>query len=177
MKKWMILIVCLLVLTGCNNSKYFKPTGDYFDMSGYHLDSQHFYNVEYSDVITMIQDKRTFIVYFGYESCPWCNDLVEVLDLVCSDLETDIYYVDVKSETSIDNKDGLNYFIDYSGQKNQEGENILFFPTVMFIKEGQLVNSHIGTVSGHNATVEHMNEKQKTRCMYLLSRKFNEVIR
>lgn len=46
----------------------------------------------------MINNKETFIVYFGFAECPWCRSVIPTLIDVASDLEVDkIYYVDIKN--------------------------------------------------------------------------------
>lgn len=49
------------------------------------------------DIIKMINDKKTFAVYFGFSDCPWCRSVVPTLSEVATDLGIkEIYYVDVK---------------------------------------------------------------------------------
>ncbi len=52
---------------------------------------------EASDIVTMIQNEETFLVYFGFPSCPWCRSILPTLIDVSKDYKVDtIYYVDVK---------------------------------------------------------------------------------
>lgn len=49
------------------------------------------------ELVKMIEDKKTFAVYFGFNTCPWCRSVVT--SLIDSALEKDVkkvYYVDVK---------------------------------------------------------------------------------
>lgn len=49
-----------------------------------------------SDIVKKINDKDTFIVYFGFSSCPWCRSIIPTLVDVLEDNKVDkIYYVDV----------------------------------------------------------------------------------
>ena len=51
---------------------------------------------EASDIVKMINDKESFIVYFGFSKCPWCRSIIESLIQVAKDNDVDtIYYVDV----------------------------------------------------------------------------------
>lgn len=51
-----------------------------------------------SDIVKMMEDKQTFIVYFGFSDCPWCRSVIPTLFEVAKDKKIDkIYYVDVKS--------------------------------------------------------------------------------
>ena len=50
-----------------------------------------------SDIVKLIEDKETFIVYFGFPTCPWCRSVLPSLISVAKDYNVDkIYYVNVK---------------------------------------------------------------------------------
>ena len=50
-----------------------------------------------SDIVNMVQNKESFVVYFGFSSCPWCRSVLPNLIKASNDLGIDkIYYVDVK---------------------------------------------------------------------------------
>lgn len=48
------------------------------------------------EVLKMMEDKKSFVVYFGFDSCPWCRSVVENVSKISKELDEDIYYVDVK---------------------------------------------------------------------------------
>ena len=51
-----------------------------------------------SDIISKIDNKETFLVYFGYDTCPWCRLVIEELMNTASTYNINtIYYVDVKN--------------------------------------------------------------------------------
>ena len=48
------------------------------------------------EVAQMIDDKETFVVYFGYNSCPWCRSVISTFIETAKELNIDkVYYVDV----------------------------------------------------------------------------------
>ncbi len=48
------------------------------------------------ELVKMIEDKKSFVVYFGFAACPWCRSVLPTLFKVSNDLGLDkIYYVDV----------------------------------------------------------------------------------
>lgn len=56
-----------------------------------------FVKVEASEIVKMMDDKKTFVVYFGFASCPWCRSVLN--ELINASKEKNIntiYYVDVK---------------------------------------------------------------------------------
>lgn len=49
------------------------------------------------EIVTMIENKETFVVYFGFPDCPWCRSVLPTLFEVSKDLNlSKIYYVNVK---------------------------------------------------------------------------------
>ena len=50
------------------------------------------------EIVDMINNKESFIVYFGFPSCPWCRSVLPTLLDVCNDLNIDkLYYVNVEN--------------------------------------------------------------------------------
>jgi len=50
------------------------------------------------DIVDMMDNKKTFIVYFGFNDCPWCRSVIENLISVAKEKNIDtIYYVDIKN--------------------------------------------------------------------------------
>ena len=61
-----------------------------------------------SKIVEMVNNKETFVVYFGFAACPWCRSVINNLIDAAKDLEIDtIYYVDVLKirDTIIVNED------------------------------------------------------------------------
>ena len=57
------------------------------------------------ELAEMIENKETFIVYFGFKTCPWCRSIISTLDKIAHDKNvTKIYYVDI-----LDIRDTLTY--------------------------------------------------------------------
>ena len=60
------------------------------------------------DVIEKINNKETFVIYFGFSKCPYCRTILPTLIEVSEYLEVDkIYYVDISNirDTIIINDD------------------------------------------------------------------------
>mgnify|MGYP002853841427 FL=1 len=48
------------------------------------------------EIVTMMENKESFVVYFGFAKCPWCRSMIEQLIRSASDNNVKtIYYVDV----------------------------------------------------------------------------------
>ena len=64
---------------------------------------------EAGDIVKAMDNKETFIVYFGFPSCPWCRSVLPTLVSVAKDYSVDkIYYVNIKDirDTKELDKDG-----------------------------------------------------------------------
>lgn len=49
------------------------------------------------EVVEMINNKETFLIYFGFEDCPWCRSILPNLIKAANDLKLNkIYYVNIK---------------------------------------------------------------------------------
>lgn len=49
-----------------------------------------------TDIISMIERKESFVVYFGFKSCPWCRSVIpSLISAAKENGVTKIYYVDV----------------------------------------------------------------------------------
>lgn len=118
---------------------------------------------EIEDVIT----NKTGVIYFGFPECPWCRNAVPVLIDAANEVGVDkIYYfnaLEIRDIKSLDDdgnivveKEGTEEYkklvqllYDYLGE--YEGLNDptikrLYFPTVLFVKDGNIIGSHMGTV-------------------------------
>ena len=54
--------------------------------------------VKASDIVSKIDNKESFVVYFGFDTCPWCRLIIEtLLDRAKAHSINTIYYVDIKN--------------------------------------------------------------------------------
>ena len=183
MKKVIVLLVVLITLCGCEKKiEYDYPDSAIADMSGYEQleETEQFYQLTIEEFISLIDSKKTVIVYFGYETCPWCNDLLPVLNEVSLEKELPIYYIDFMSEENKDNIDGLEKIKSLCGsllEEDEEGQLKLYFPTIFYVREGQIIYLHEGTVSGHDASKSALTEKQRARLKYNLEKEFDNLFK
>lgn len=64
------------------------------------------------EVLNLIDKKKSFVLYFGFDTCPWCRSVVPTLASVSKKLNQEVYYIDVKDirdnfELDDDNKPKL----------------------------------------------------------------------
>lgn len=124
---------------------------------------------------TDIIKNKTGVIYFGANWCPWCRNAVEVLFDSANQNELDtIYYVDMDLLRNIwevkngkliktqNEQEGYyellealdeilgedNYILtDQEGQKYDTGEKRIYMPLVIAVKNGNIVENNVGTVS------------------------------
>ncbi len=102
-----ILLFSIFTLTACNNdaSKFKK---DYESMNGkVNASGKEHRTVTISkknpfiystdeEIVSMIENKETFYVYFGSTLCPWCRSVIEkAIEIANEKGVSKIYYVDI----------------------------------------------------------------------------------
>ena len=109
----LLIVVLLVSITGCtisddiNDSDKFKK--EYESENGKKSksgkeyrklsipDDNPFVYITAEELSKKIEKKETFIVYFGFSTCPWCRSVIEEMIKCAKDSDVDkIYYVDIK---------------------------------------------------------------------------------
>lgn len=150
----------------------------------------------YSDVFKLL-DNGTGIVYFGFKECPWCRNLIPNLLEAANIAGIDrIYYLNNKEDRDLkildDNgnivtkKEGTEDYYkliellsdDLGSYAGLNDENIkrLYYPTVLFVKDGKVVDIHIGTVDSHTDSKVSLTDEQKEELVNTLVEKLNKTI-
>ena len=136
------------------------------------------------DIINRINNKETFVIYFGFNTCPWCRSVLPTLMEVSEYLEVDkIYYVDISDirDTMIINDDNelettkegtkeynqlLELFdsvLEEYTLEDKEGNTIstdrkrIYAPSVVTVVEGEV----IGLETGLNDDIDITKELTK----------------
>ena len=68
------------------------------------------------EIVEKTKNKETFIVFFGFSTCPWCRSMVENLVNLSIENDIEVYYVDV-----LDIRDTIEY-IDGEVKTTKEGD-------------------------------------------------------
>lgn len=119
------------------------------DMSEYELyvDSEDYVYVKANakDMVRKMDNKDTFVIYFGFAKCPWCRDLMPILNEASKRmLQKEVLYVNTrenpewKSNLDIDDYD---LFVEKADEYLDYDENNikhLYTPMVFFIKNGEI---------------------------------------
>lgn len=106
MKK-ILMALTLLLLVGCS------------------LKMTTYTTIKYSDLIKKMDNKETFIIYFGSSNCSHCKAFKPVLEKVITDYQVKVYYLNI---------------VDFDEDRLEELTSKTNFPqttpTILFIKDG-----------------------------------------
>ena len=109
----LIILMIISITTGCTISSEIKDSDkfkeEYESENGKQSKSGKEYRkvsipednpFEYitaEELLKKIDNKETFIAYFGFSTCPWCRSVIEEMIKCAKDSDVDkIYYVDIK---------------------------------------------------------------------------------
>ncbi len=171
-----------------SNKKYFDLNIDYKNGVKY---------VTAKEAINILS-RKTGIVYFGFPQCPWCRNIVEVLLEAKKEVGVDtLYYYNaleirdekvLKDNEIITSKEGTKEYykiLELLGDKasayeglNDDSIKRLYFPTVVFVKEGQIIDIHVSTVDSQKDPYKKLtkDQKQELKNIYIKNiRKINSV--
>lgn len=155
-------------------------------------------NIEYitaDDVIKKLQE-GTSVIYFGFPECPWCRNLVPVLLDAAKDYNRTVYYfnaLSIRDTKHLDDdgnivtdKDGtkeyqkiVDLLKDYLGEYeglNDSSIKRLYFPTVAFVKDGKIVDVHIGVVESQKDPYKGLTKKQRSELEDILDKHFSSLV-
>ena len=179
-----VLAVLMCAACACSKPNTGLPvTGEKSDMSQYinfaDQDTHIYYDLTIRGMADAMDDKRTFVVYFGYDTCEWCLDAVPVINDAAKETGYTVGYINTRANpawqknTDMDDYDLLiekaGEFLDYDA----DGVRHLYAPTLFFIKEGKVVAIHEGTLEGHNARIRAMTAEEREELKGILLEKFH----
>lgn len=173
MRRLMMFILTaslLLIASGCSNTQKREENTtkknvcdiecDNADMSEYEsMGENHvFKEITFAQSNELLQKEDfTGIIYYGFPTCPWCVEVVPVMNEVAEDYDLSIYYVNKRSQESIDHPEeeekaieilDAAYGLDVDEETNKPR---LYVPEVVVVKDGKVVGHNMGTVKGHDA--------------------------
>lgn len=154
-------------------------------------------NVKYKNVneIIDILKSGTGVIYFGFPECPWCRNLVPVLVNTLNEYTVPFYYYnayDIRDNKHLDengnivvDKEGTeeyyelvdvlkDYLGEYSGL-NDSSIKRLYFPTIVFVKEGKILYTHIGTLDSQENPYIELSEEQQNELSNIISKYATKV--
>ncbi len=166
-----LIIISILLFTGCNKNELKKETeGEHFSKLYEGINTDNVYKrISATDAVDMVKN-GTGILYIGYNTCPWCKQIVGVLNDAAKDKNINtVYYIENFYNMRPDknsNPENINEYnellellddiIPYEKDENgnDTDEKIIKVPLILFISNGEVVSYHRGTYSGHELKVK-----------------------
>ena len=149
----------------------------------------------YDEIVDIIKNKDG-VIYFGFPECPWCRNAVPALIDAANELGIDkIYYfnaLSIRDTKKLDEngnivveKEGTNEYkklvellYDYLPVYDGLGDDTikrLYFPTVIFVKDGKVIASHMDTVETQTNPYKKLSEEEYEKLVQIYSEYINDV--
>lgn len=162
MKKVLKIFLLLTLIVACFVMGYQLTTQS--DEVVYNITTERFIHENPEIIISRIENKDEGIYYFGFSTCPWCVELLPLLDETLEQNEKQAFVVNTRGEEFTDE---LRERTETIFRTYQEGD--LTVPFLIIISDKGEVKTHIGTVEGHDAQSVKLSEQQEEELRNLLN--------
>ena len=199
------LFVIGIFQTGSNDAKKFKEEYESLNgeknrngKEYVHVDikdNNKIYYATYQEIMDLL-DHGTGVIYFGFPECPWCRNMIPVLLDVAEETSIEkIYYFNalsmrdtriLKDGVIVTEKEGTEEYYKlldalssvlgpYAGL-NDDSILRLYFPTVVFVKDGTIVGSHEGTLDSQEDPYIVLTTEQKEELKKIYTDSIHDVL-
>ena len=169
-----------------NNEKYIDVKID---------EDNPFIYADYENIMEIID--TTGIIYFGFKECPWCRNAVPALIKAANKTGIkEIYYYNVKDIRNtlelgengeiITKKEGTDEYnsivnalyesLDVYEGLNDDSIKRIYAPTVIFIKDGEVVGTHTSTVETQKDPSIKLTENQEAQLIKIYEGYIHKVL-
>lgn len=149
----------------------------------------------YEEVVKLLE-QGTGVIYFGFPECPWCRNAVPVLIDAANELQIEeIYYYNalpIRDKKELDENGNIvttqegtkeyyklvelmNEHLPVYDGLNDETIKRLYFPTVVFVKEGQIINTQVSTLDTQENPYVALSEQQYNELKQIYTKSLNDV--
>ena len=180
MYKILVSLLCLFTFIGCAKTQDACDEGVACPVVEEDADVD-FDLLTIEESIDFFDSKKTGVLYFGFEDCPWCQEILPILEESATEANIPIHYVktrygkdqDYKHTYSPEQKERLAVHLKDYMSENEEGELTLYVPLVVVVVDGIAIDAHVGTVEGHDAHERNITEKEKAIVRNKYKKMFN----
>ena len=182
-------IILALALTSCGNKGDFVDvlaSKEPSDLSGYEGMQDYTGDIMLVDMTVeemdkMMKDKESFVVFFSYEDCPYCNRLLPYLNDAAIDAGVHVGYINTRKNPEWQSNldiDGYDTVVDRFGKwldKDDAGKKHLYTPDTYFIKNGKVVSRHDGVTPGADDPSVALTSEQEEQVKSDLAKEFESI--
>ena len=192
-----ILLISVFLLTECvdKNSDAYKFKKEYESINNeangkgnkyrevsISTDNPFIYQTP-EELLERVNNKESFVVYFGFKECPWCRSIIEELIKASKDKNVDkIYYVDVlhiRDVKELDENGDIkviedgnaaylqliekfsNVLDDYTLNDVNVGEKRIYAPNIIAVSNGKAIQLETGISEELNDPYSKLTNKMK----------------
>ncbi len=197
MKRLLLLFFVGSLFFGCSDEPDPGTPGDESLLEKYPgLDPYHILHpIEYDEMLEILEGPEVSVIYFGWSTCPWCEQYVPHFDVAGRDAGWDrIFKFNVReTRQAVEDPDTGEYslvpefqaIVDILGPENlvttnrplgcegDQCQELPWFtvPSLFVIRDGELLAAHIGAVPGHtreDGTLPPLTEDQRAELYQIL---------
>ena len=151
---------------GCNPAIHFDTAGG---TGNYNTKTAQFSQQNATKVLNKMHDLKPGIYYYGFPTCPWCQELLPIYQQTLKNNQTQSYAVNTQKRTFTKYQCRILEQMYAKWTKSDD----LTVPFIVGTRKDGKVRVHVGTVTGHNAKKRKMTLKQKE----MLYRQLNSLIK
>ncbi|MDY4761866.1 hypothetical protein [Streptococcus thoraltensis] len=140
------------------------PTVEQKQQASYDTSTEQFIVADDSETLSKMTSKQAGIYFYGFPECPWCQELLPIVNDALQGEKASAYVVDIHGN-SYSEEDAATLKTFY--QLNVKQKEVLV-PFLVFINQEGQVKTHVGTIEGHNAKKEKMTKNQREELMKAL---------
>lgn len=179
-----VIISIVAIITYTDDELHFKISYEYINYIEYNNGKKIKVSIPANNKIKYVSNtelldilnKQTGIVYFGYNTCPWCRNAVPILiDAIKKNNIETIYYADIHKLKLSSIKEELYSKLSQYLHEDNEGEKVLAVPGVYFLVNGEIVCNHTGTVESYHNPYNKMTKKQQEELLDIYDKCIKEM--
>lgn len=164
-----LLAIFALLLVGCSApnvmSKY----------AGFENKKHHFLNETPEAFVSNLEKGVEGIYFMGFAECPWCKELVPVLEETAAQSNHSIHYLNTKNAAYSTDKALQQRLQTWIAKLPAEDQNNGSVPFTIFIAKDGSIKTHLGTAPTHDAPKAKMTESEMNYLKTRLNEKFKTV--
>lgn len=191
MKRLALLLSLILFISGCttNKEKENKKIGcsiestcdSETEIKKYNslIETDTFNEISLKDSINIIENKETAILFYGFKTCPWCQDIIPILKEEADNSSVKINYINIRpdgdtSDFDLRKEDNEDYIKlqDFLKDTFIDDSKKVYVPLVITIKNGEILDYNYSTVEGHDAKERELNDEEVIKLKKLLNQMF-----
>ena len=170
MNNLMILVLCAFIL-GCTPKEQYKldyvTDGSISQFTEITDKNPSIKEISLPSAITFFENKYSGVMVFAKPDSRYSQKAFAVLNQAAKDAGVTVYYVDVSRKFYKTDEEFMQYrekveeFIDKTYLENPKGGTSLYIPDVMAVKDGKVVDFHVGVLEDYDIDVNpEMTEEQ-----------------